>query len=117
MDPTIQIPPFRENVPMNCAPIEHSHRGSVYVFKGKDWLWIEGRGFKYTRDQAQKPATIDLVKGFGTTSQEKGIYTVDGDKLTVCFPVLAEGNRPREFKATPKQVLITLTRVKEKGDF
>jgi uncharacterized protein (TIGR03067 family) len=121
MDPLIQIPPFRQNVPFNCIPIEESFPGSVYTFKGKDQLWVasEGvsRGHQYKLDPAQNPPTIDFVQGFGTTAQEKGIYSVQGDKLILCFPVLADGERPREFKGTPKQVLVTLSRVKEKGDF
>ncbi len=54
----------------------------------------------YKIDPSQKPATIDVTEE-GKEKPYRGIYKLDGDKLTLCIPGEMDGERPTSF--TPKE--------------
>jgi uncharacterized protein (TIGR03067 family) len=102
--------------------------GSITMTITADKIMIkEGRREKpeeaaYTVDLTKKPATIDIRPGRaggpgGGPPPDlvvKGILSIDGDTLKLCFT--KDGDRPTEFKwdADKHVILITLKRVKEK---
>jgi uncharacterized protein (TIGR03067 family) len=48
----------------------------------------------YTLDPAAKPKAIDLDNGVGKTFA--WVYTLDGDTLKICTPLIVGGERPKE---------------------
>jgi uncharacterized protein (TIGR03067 family) len=65
----------------------------------------------YTIDMKKEPPTIDLQEGPDKPS--KGIFKIDGDTLTMCFP-LTDSPRPTKFEAGESiNVLMVLKRVKK----
>jgi uncharacterized protein (TIGR03067 family) len=71
---------------------------------------MEDQPVNYRLDPSKKPKEIDIMIPKGM----KGIYTLDGDTLTMC--VVAKGDpRPKEFKADAdtKAVIMTLKRDKK----
>ena len=72
----------------------------------------------YTLDPAAKPKTIDITpqgEGDGKGETVPGIYKLEGDTLTICFPCGAQMERPTEFvsKEGSDTLLLVLKRVKK----
>jgi RNA polymerase sigma factor (sigma-70 family) len=71
----------------------------------------------YTLDPAAKPKMIDITPGEGDGKGETvpGIYRLEGDTLTICFPCGAQMERPTEFvsKEGSDTMLLVLKRVKK----
>lgn len=70
-----------------------------------------------TLDPKADPATIDLKveKGKGREQTIKGIYKIEKGKLSICFGMDGDADRPKEFKsdADTKTGLMVLERVKK----
>jgi RNA polymerase sigma-70 factor (ECF subfamily) len=70
----------------------------------------------YTLDPATNPKTIDITpeEGDGKGQAVPGIYKLEGDTLTICFPCGAQMKRPTEFvsKEGSDTILLVLKRVK-----
>ncbi len=87
------------------------------VFKGDQWTVSEGEKVAaqvtFKVDPTKKPKTVDLVDA-GKGRLIRGIYSLEGDKLTVCDRGSEKGDRPTEFATKPSSglVLIVLERVK-----
>jgi uncharacterized protein (TIGR03067 family) len=74
-------------------------------FGGKD----DKKTFKI--DPSKKPATIDIEGPAGEKEGVKGIYKFEDGKLTICAS--DKGERPTEFKAGDKVVLLVLEKEKK----
>jgi uncharacterized protein (TIGR03067 family) len=80
----------------------------------------EPSAMRYTLDPKAKPKAINLLppKGDDSKAVWKGIYTMDGDELKICLPLIKTGdspsdNRPDTFITKDKDLmLITAVRVK-----
>ncbi len=87
------------------------------VLQGDQWTVSEGdkiaANVTFKLDPTKKPKTIDLVD-VEKKRLIRGIYSLDGDKLTVCDRGSEKGERPTEFatKADSGLVLVVLKRVK-----
>src|SRR5207248_1587898 len=68
----------------------------------------------YKIDPAQKLKTIDVTEA-GKDRTHRGIYKLDGDKLTLCVSAEPEGQRPADFTAKEGEphLLIELKREKK----
>ena len=78
----------------------------TYKFGDKTTEW------SYKLDPTKKPKWIDLTEGEHTTL---GIYELEGDNLTICFPEGRKGERSTAFESKPNSVndiLILLKREK-----
>jgi uncharacterized protein (TIGR03067 family) len=87
------------------------------VLKAHRWAVSEGDKIAaeviFKLDPAKKPKAIDLVDA-KNKRLIRGIYSLEGDKLTVCDRGSEKGERPSEFttKANTGLVLFVLKRVK-----
>jgi uncharacterized protein (TIGR03067 family) len=73
----------------------------------------DGDRFTFELDASSKPKTIDITVEFGDQKATlKGIYTLDGDELKICFGQ----ERPKEFPkdAGAGTILYVLKRDKKK---
>src|SRR5262249_21025282 len=92
-------------------------QGQLDELKQIEWVVTKGRvaarkkGEKkevtltFKIDPKTKPKSVDLTvhDPAGKDSLTlKGIYSLDGDKLTLCGPVVPEGERPTDFTAKAK---------------
>jgi len=68
----------------------------------------------YKLDPTATPATIDFVSEKAPTEVVRGIYKLENDKLTICFP-RGQGDRPTKFESPEKGdiTLFVLERVKK----
>jgi len=68
---------------------------------------------RYTLLSSTNPKQIDLMTNDG--GLRRGLYALDGDKLTICMPDEKDAPRPTEFKAAAEDTrisVITFTRSK-----
>jgi len=97
---------------------EEKAKDSKLTFKdGKITVQKEGDNDKnatYKLGTADKLKTID-VSPEGKDESIKGIYKLDGDKLTICITHKPDGDRPTEFtgKEGSGQMLLELKREKK----
>ncbi len=95
------------------------YMGFTVVVKGDQWTVCEGDrcAAKVTLelDPTKKPKTIDLVYvDVEKKGRIRGIYSLEGDRLTVCYRNSEKGDRPTEFATKPDSgfVLLRLKRQK-----
>jgi uncharacterized protein (TIGR03067 family) len=84
------------------------------VFDGDKVSFIENDNETrsiFTVDDSKKPATIDIAPPKGKKETLIGIYKFDKDKLTLCLT--SNSDRPTEFKAGKKMLLMTLEKEKK----
>lgn len=87
--------------------------------EGDHVVWKrDGKSFAGTTvelDPTKTPATIDVIPDGGPRRGERvlGIYTLDGDTLTICMAD-AGGSRPRSFEA-PAGSKLTLMKFRRKA--
>ena len=83
---------------------------------GNKWLRPIRRTAEYRLnfDAAKDPTWVDLSADRLGDRTLKGIYSLDGDKMTICYAYDPNLARPTEFKTTPnaKAYLYVLERVK-----
>lgn len=74
---------------------------------------------RFTVDSTKTPKVVDLVGVFSTISAYRkgrktlGIYTLDGDALTLCLAPEGEDTRPTDFKPGKDRTLYRLIRSKK----
>ena len=92
------------------------------VLKGNQWTVSEGdktaAQATFRLDPAKKPKTIDLTQTLPDKGRLiRGIYSLEGDKLTFCDRGADKGDRPTEFATRPDSglVLVVLKRVAPLG--
>jgi len=85
--------------------------------KGDKWLRPKRRTAEYRLklDPSKNPKQVDLSADRLGDKVLKGIYKLDGDKLTICYAYDPDLARPTEFKtkAEDNRYLYTLERVKK----
>jgi uncharacterized protein (TIGR03067 family) len=85
----------------------------------KDGQWIVSAGSDikaqttFRLDPTQNPKTIDIIPQPGKGELVQGIYSLEGDQLTICDRSVDNGERPTEFGTEPGSglVLIVMKRV------
>ena len=78
-------------------------KATTLSIKGHAWLMtIRGKETKktFTINASESPPHFDLSTSVkdGTQLVHKGLYKFDGDSLTVCVPLYANGVRPTELE-------------------
>jgi uncharacterized protein (TIGR03067 family) len=94
--------------------------GGYYLIDGKRMMYFEkgktrDESTTYTIDVTKKPATIDVISKIGDMDvKEMGIFKIEGDVLTTCWP-FQSGNRPTQFELDPKKhsALMQMKRIKK----
>jgi uncharacterized protein (TIGR03067 family) len=83
---------------------------------GAKWLRPKRRTDEYRLklDPAKNPKWVDLSADRLGDQTLKGIYLLDGDKLTICYAYDPDSPRPTEFKTMPGAIVYkyVLERVK-----
>jgi uncharacterized protein (TIGR03067 family) len=71
--------------------------GAKLIVKHKD----DAHEATYKLDPAQKPKAIDITPTDGPNKDKvmKGIYSIDGDDLKVCWTEDPDNDRPKEFES------------------
>jgi uncharacterized protein (TIGR03067 family) len=78
--------------PDNTNKLEVVIKGTKIVFKGEN----NNEEFAFSIDPNKKPKTIDMISSHKEVGTLQGIYTLDGDKLKICYG-RKEKDRPGEF--------------------
>ncbi len=108
-----------ESVRMAIEPLtwlEEGAKGGTLVITADQIQFKGERGtesWPYTLDPTKKPAAIDFSEE--NKKITRGIYKLEGDKLTICLANYPDKKRPTEFKAKPDpdgQGLLVLKRKK-----
>ena len=95
---------------------ESEYKKYTMMFTNNVWTVLEGTNVKaetpFDLDPTSNPKTIDLYPSDGRVLQ--GIYTLDGDRFTMCDRGTEKGDRPTTFATEPESglVLVTLRRLK-----
>lgn len=88
------------------------------TISGDKWLRPNRRTAEYRLklDPTKNPKWVDLSADRLGDQTLKGIYSLDGDKLTICYAYDPESPRPTEFKTMPgvSGYVYGLERVKER---
>jgi uncharacterized protein (TIGR03067 family) len=94
-------------------------KGATFTIKEDKYHFEQGEEKEdgtFKLDPSKKPATIDLKieSGKDQGKTQLGIYKFDGDKLTFCFAMAGDKERPKEFatKADTKMLLYGLQKEK-----
>ncbi len=89
------------------------YKGFTVVLKGDQWTVCEGgrcaAKVTFKLDPTKKPKTIDLVDlDVEKERLIRGIYSLEGDTLMVCYhrDPEKEGDRPTEFATKPDSGLV-----------
>ncbi|MSR54002.1 MAG: TIGR03067 domain-containing protein [Gemmataceae bacterium] len=87
-------------------------KGSHFTFKDGEVSVQEegGKGIAYKVDPKANPATLDLTAAGGIL----GVYKIDGDTLTICFPKGEKGERPKKFESPEGSELVLMVLKREK---
>jgi uncharacterized protein (TIGR03067 family) len=73
-------------------------------------LKVVGSTYTYQIDPNYEPRQIDIMVG---ETRVQGIYRLEGNRLTLCYPMAGQGNRPSRFAAQPDSAVIVLVMQKE----
>jgi uncharacterized protein (TIGR03067 family) len=86
-------------------PVEKRSGMHMSLADGKIVMQEEkGPAIGFKADPKASPSTLDLLAG---TQTVPGIYKVEGDTMTICFPKGGKGERPTKFES-PKDTEIVL---------
>jgi uncharacterized protein (TIGR03067 family) len=81
------------------------------------WLRPQRRTaeYRFKLDSSTNPRSVDLSADRLGDQTLKGIYSLEGDRLTICYSYDPQGPRPTEFKTTEetRAYLYVLERVKK----
>jgi uncharacterized protein (TIGR03067 family) len=69
----------------------------------------------YTIDAKRRPATLDINPIRKDQKNERAIFKIEGDQMTVCVILEEDGPRPTEFRAPPNSelTLVHFKRIKK----
>jgi uncharacterized protein (TIGR03067 family) len=95
-----------------------------WSFLGRQWDWL----CAYKTDSTKSPAEIDVIamahdlsggkeEGVVLDDVRRGIYHLQGNRLTICLDRSEKSERPKRFSIDPKRshIILLLERT-EKGD-
>lgn len=87
---------------------------TIVIADGKMDLYAETPDRPIEIDPTKTPKAIDVyIPGaMKAKAHEKGIYALDGDKLTICLPLSTERERPAKFSSADFHSLFVLRRMK-----
>jgi len=92
--------------------VNEKRTGMHFAFvDGKVMVKEEGADIGYTVDPKKSPATIDLITG---KENILGIYKIEGDILTICFPKGGTTERPTKFESPDESPVVLMTLKLEK---
>jgi uncharacterized protein (TIGR03067 family) len=84
--------------------------GEVVSFGGGRMVFDQGReAFNYSLDRTATPFGIDQTDPKDKDYLIPGIFKIDGDVLTMCFPKGGHGERPTTFESPGGTLVILMT--------
>jgi uncharacterized protein (TIGR03067 family) len=89
-----------------------------FVFKDDTLTFTPGEpgftNYKFKLDPTTRPASFTMTHADGTNKgqTEKGIYSLDGDHLKICFGIAGKTPNKLTAKAKSRQSMYSLERVK-----